>query len=86
MKNTKKKKIIIGDWVAEIDDLRTFEHNDAEREFTPDYTNKYPVWRVREYVDENGGSLFIADCGCHKNSEKNAKEIVESHNNKNNKR
>ncbi len=78
MKNT-KKKFIVGNWVAEIGVLRTQEHNDVMREYSPDYTSDYPVWKVGEYV-KDGGTMFVAHCGCHKNSEKNAKEIVESHN------
>ena len=78
----KNKEYIIGNWVTEIDDSRTQEHNDNMREFSNDYHNEYPVWTIYEYIDISGGRLFIAECGCHKDTEKNAKEIVESHNNK----
>ena len=47
MKNT-KKKIIVGNWVAEIGELRTQEHNNVMRECSPDYTSEYPVWEVRD--------------------------------------
>ncbi len=78
-KKKKKKKFIIGNWRAREDSSKTQIHNEDMREFCPDYTNEYPVWVVEEYIKDSG-TMFVADCGCHKNSEKNAKEIVESHN------
>lgn len=83
MKNI-KKKIIIGNWRAREDSERTLENNETIREFIPSYTSKYSVWIVEQYIKDNA-FLLIADCGCHKNSEKNAKEIVKSHNKRKNK-
>ncbi len=75
-----KKEHIIGNWVAKIDDFLTQEHNDEMKKTCPDYKNKYPTWVIMECIENNGYS-FVADCGCHENTEKNAKEIIEIHNN-----
>ena len=60
-------------WEAKKDELRKAEHKEAMKKFFGDkYKNDNDSWSV---LDDEG--MFIADCGVHPGSEKNAKLIAE---------
>jgi len=74
------EKYIIGNWVAERVEIETSLSEETMREFDKDFKIPYDVWIVFEYIDKVGTKRFVANCGYHKNTEKNAKEIAELHN------
>jgi hypothetical protein len=70
-------KVTEGEWKAEVDEaLRGGLHTEQMREIDPAYQQKHPYMVIHSWI--NGGGRYVAETGCHAESEANAQMLAAS--------